>query len=203
MSVPEKSALSKKHANRWVTKAVQELAELGMRLQVLDLGDDPDSSHPCRCQNPPWFALFTNYASTESPLRCGKCFGTIPLYRLSATPDDDYSDVICWQSDYRACDHLQMNCSTGERFATRQMENHESSLSSRGRAICNRLTEAGRVPVFYYLYRATGRSLASERRRPCPSCGSAWLAETPHCDLFDMKCDRCRLLSNIGFDVRR
>jgi predicted nucleic acid-binding Zn ribbon protein len=203
VSVPEKRSLSKEHANQWVAKATRKLAELGIRLRVLALGHDPESVPLCRCRNPPWFVLFTNYISTESPLRCGKCFGTIPLYRLPATSDDSFYDVVCWQSDYRACDRLQMNCSTGERFGTRQMEKHDSSLSSRGRAICDKLTEGNGVPVFYYLYRGAGRSLESERRRPCPSCGSAWLAEAPHCDLFDMKCDRCRLVSNIGWNVRR
>jgi predicted nucleic acid-binding Zn ribbon protein len=203
LSVPEKGSLSKKHANQWVTKAVQKLAELGVRLRVRDLGRDPESFPLCRCRNPPWFVLFTNYISTESPVRCGRCFGTIPLYRLPTTSDDSFYDVICWQSDYKACDRLQMNCSTGERFATRQMQHYDSSLSSRGRAICKKLAEGSGIPVFYYLYKGGGRSLESERRRRCPSCGSAWLAETPHCDLFDMKCDGCRLVSNIGWNVRR
>lgn len=203
VSVPEKTSLSTRHANQWVAAALESLSELGIKLEIQKLGRDPESISPCRCRTRPWLVLFTNYVCTESPVRCGACFSPIPLYQLAATADDAYDVVIRWQSDYQACDRLQMNCSTGERFATRQLGDHKSSLSCRGRAICSALAEKNDVPFYYYLYRGSGRSLPAERRRRCPSCGSAWLAETPHLNLFDFKCDRCRLVSNIGWNVRR
>jgi predicted nucleic acid-binding Zn ribbon protein len=47
-----------------------------------------------------------------------------------------------------------------------------------------------------------GRSDRAERTRRCPSCGKAWLRKEPLHRIFDFQCRRCRLLSNVAFDVR-
>jgi predicted nucleic acid-binding Zn ribbon protein len=59
-----------------------------------------------------------------------------------------------------------------------------------------------RLPVYYYLSKHFGRSDRAERRRKCPSCGKAWLRKEPLHRIFDFQCQRCRLLSNVAFDVR-
>lgn len=202
VSIPEKTSLSRRYANQYVKQALDRIASLGLKLRVRVLGHDPESAPVCRCRNRSWCALFTNYVCLDPPLRCGTCFGALPLYRFPPTSCDAFDDVVWWESDYRACDRLQMGCDIGERFATAQLSQVSSSLTSRGRDICARFSELAGYPVYYYLYRSSGRSLRAEMNRVCPSCNSRWLVEPSLFGLFDMKCDSCRLLSNIAWNVR-
>ena len=138
-------------------------------------------------------------ASVEFELRKRRS----PLYRIPRDRHGEQNDVMCWQSDYQACDTLQMNTATGDRFGTHQLSAVDSSLSVRGRAIARRIEEATKVPTYYYLYRYGGRSGALERKRRCPGCGGAWLLRYGawH-DEFHFRCTRCRLLSNIAWNVQ-
>jgi predicted nucleic acid-binding Zn ribbon protein len=203
VSAPERSALSKRNNGPYVTESRDQISRLGIALKIIDHGFDPESAKTCKCRDRDWMVLFTTYICLESPLRCGICFGPIPLYRLAPpSPERDWYKTICWQSDYRACDRLQMNCATGERFGMRELSHYDSSLSRRGREICDELAASTGVPVYYYLYRAGNRSLGAERKRRCPVCRSGWLIDPPLHDLFDLKCDKCRLVSNLAWNVR-
>jgi predicted nucleic acid-binding Zn ribbon protein len=148
-----------------------------------------------------FFILYTNYLSLESPIRCGDCFGIFPLYRIPATKDDEYTDILTWESDYKACDTLQMNCSTGERFGISQLSRCDSSLSKRGIDICICIAVSTGIPAYYYLLKESGRNKRAELNRKCPSCGGEWLLHDSLHKLFDFKCDKCKLLSNIGWSV--
>lgn len=68
--------------------------------------------------------------------------------------------------------------------------------------VTRELESTTRIPIYYYLSKHVGRSLQAERQRPCPSCGRAWLRKEPLHRIFDFHCRRCRLLSNVAFDVR-
>jgi predicted nucleic acid-binding Zn ribbon protein len=201
--LPAADALSPDHHNSYVRKIIAErLPQAGVsEPRITILGEDLDGDDPCPCGTPPSYVLYTTYTCLESPVRCGGCFLPIPLYSLPKTNHDEYSDVISWQSNYQACDTLQMNCQVLERAATREISRLESSLSQEGLRICREWAESTGVPFYYYLYRYGARSLAQERKRLCPSCGGPWLLGEPW-HLFDFKCDRCRLLSNIAWDVR-
>ena len=197
---PESTSLSSAHHSRYVRQALDRIAALGIEVVISNRGHDPESEDVCSCERSPWLFLFTTFISIEPPLRCGRCFGVLPHYRF-ATKDGEHYDLNCWQSAYQACGTLEIGSDTGERFANREMSDPHSSLSKHGRDVCAQYSKISGVPVYYYLYRGKGRSLASERRRSCPLCNGQWLLDAPHF-LFDMKCDTCRLLSNVGWNVR-
>jgi len=136
-------------------------------------------------------------------LRCGDCFGAVPLYRIPSccfvAHGELHDALMSWKSDYQACDTLQMHCSTGERFGLRGMGQFDSSLSKRGRELCGVVSEAMNAPTYYYLHRYYGKSARQERARKCPSCDGDWLLEEKLHDKFDFKCDNCKLLSNVAF----
>jgi predicted nucleic acid-binding Zn ribbon protein len=89
----------------------------------------------------------------ESPLRCGNCFGIVPLYKIPKTYDDDeYYDIKCWEINYRARDSLQMNCRVGERFGMRQLSEYSSKLNKYGMDICKKIKKLTGKDVYYYLY---------------------------------------------------
>jgi predicted nucleic acid-binding Zn ribbon protein len=198
--IPEKESLEAKHNNGYVRSALQRLTEVGLKEPECTLAEDLEGSQACDCGQPETFILYTRYLSVEPPLRCGNCFRPVPLYRLPKTDGDEYYDIVCWQSDYLACDTLQMGCRTMERAATRQISRWDSSLSRRGIAICEHIRELTQIPTYYYLYRYGARSRKQELERRCPSCDGEWLLPTAY-NIFDFKCDTCRLLSNIAWNV--
>jgi predicted nucleic acid-binding Zn ribbon protein len=200
--LPERDALDHIHRNRYVERAIAELLMAGLHEpNITIVGEDVDGAPSCTCLTCASYILYTNYILLESPLRCGTCFCPVPLYRVPPTADEEYHDMLAWQSDRQACDTLQMNCSTLERASMRELSRPESSLSQRGMEICAKILAASDIPTYYYLYRYGARSRGQERTRLCPGCGGSWLLATPW-HLFDFKCEQCRLVSNIAWDVR-
>jgi len=201
--LPETDSLNECYANKYVHKWYANLYKLNVKQTLTIHGFESDSRPLCNCEKSNSYILYTDYISIDSPLRCGNCFGLIPLYRISPTYDEEYNDIICWVDDYKACDSLQMNCSTGERFGIFQISNYKSSLTKRGIDICKRVSDCTGLPTYYYLSRYTSYSRKKEVNRKCPSCGGDWLLEKPLHNLFDFKCERCKLLSNISWSVRQ
>ncbi len=167
------------------------------------LGRAMDFIDVCRCADAPGYILYTHYAAGSiSPLHCFDCFNAVPLYRLPRLKSGEFFEIYVWQSDYRSCDRLQMHCQTGERFALREMSRLDSSLTRAGLDICRELSSLTGKPFYYHLYKHYGRSERQERARKCPSCGGEWLLTAKFHDLFEFRCDRCRLLSNVAYSLR-
>lgn len=202
VNAPEQCSIDDRFASQFVKKAREAAETKGMMISSTTLGNSIDEARTCECKEPSAYALFTTYLSLESPIRCLDCFGPTPLYRFSPLASGEFYEVISWQSDYQSCDSLQMNCSVLERSATRQLSDLSSSLSKAGIAICKALSLSCGKPVYYYLYRANGRSAKSEKNRCCPSCGSKWQLDRPQHELFDFRCNKCLLLSNIAWNVK-
>ena len=87
-------------------------------------------------------------------------------------------------------------------MATDSWPTSAAGLSTEGRALAARLESKTRRPDYYYLMKHFGTSDAQERRRRSPSCKKPWALHTPLHRIFDLRCDRCRLLSNVAWDVR-
>jgi len=201
--LPEADSLNEAYANEYVRALLLELAGHGGKLAgIRVLGPDPAFDNTCGCPHPPSYILFTTYLHRDSPLRCGGCFGPVPLYRVPPIRGGEHLVVLQWASDYRACDTLQMHTSTGERFGEGQLARHDSSLSRNGRGLAADLTAATHVPVYYNLFKSRGRTAKTEQARLCPSCGGTWRLGEPWHRLFDFRCDRCHLLSNIARTLR-
>jgi predicted nucleic acid-binding Zn ribbon protein len=203
-SLPESGALADRFRNKWVRNTLRELAAVDVEPPVVtDLGFDPESRGPCKCRKQPFLILFTTFLHNEPPVQCGACFRPIPLYGLPTAGDaGNYKDLLWWQDTYHAIDWLFIGTGPGERFAHDQLSRHDSPLSKDGRELAGKLEKKVRLPVYYYLSKHFGRSDREERKRRCPSCGKVWLRGEPLHRIFDFQCRRCRLLSNVAFDVR-
>lgn len=167
---PTADSLDERYHGTHVRQRIAHAEQAGITFGWTVIGEQSDSARACGCAEPSAYVLFTTYLTVESPLQCMDCSGMVPLYRFPAPPDADFYDVMAWQSDYQSCDQLQMNCTVLEHAATRQMSAVDSALSLAGRACCATLSERAGKPVYYYLYRANGRSAAHEARRCCPAC---------------------------------
>lgn len=202
IQTPDRDTLSSKYNNKYVSKYLQKLEDEFSSPEILILGVDPDSGSLCKCKSTNSYILYTTYLSLESPLKCGECFCAVPLYKIPKTDADDYHNIISWMSDYKLCDSLQMNCSVGERFATDQLSNLGSPLTKLGLEVCTSIQKESGKKTYYYLYKGFGKSYESEASRLCPSCNCEWYREETVHDIFDFKCEECRLLSNVAWSCR-
>ena len=201
--LPGNNSLHKKNNNKYVEQALAKLKDNDIReLKIQIIGQEPDAASQCQCVNRKSLILYTTFLSMESPLRCGDCFSPIPLYEIQRTYDDEFYDILCWETDYQACDQLQMNCSVGERFATNQMSKIDSALNKQGVDVCKSISQQTGRPTYYYLYKGAGKSINCERERVCPSCAGEWSLEEETHGIFDFKCEKCHLLSNIAWNIR-
>jgi len=202
ISLPLADALNIRYDNIYATSARERLGASGIGDPIVTvLGADAASGGPCVCSQPSHFILYTHYLSSEQPLRCGDCFRPFPLCIVPHIDDHEHLIILKWAADYRACDTLQSHCRTGERFAEQQLFRHDSQLNRWGRRIASEIEVALNRPVFYYLMKVRGRSLSAERKRRCPACGGDWRVPETLYSHFDFRCEPCRLLSNLAFNV--
>lgn len=200
---PEQDSLHPRYHSRQVELAISGLHQAGLTSpKVTRKGQDLNSDTTDHCPERAWQLLYTTYLHSCSPLRCGEHFAPIPLYQIPAVANGDSKQVLKWQEDWEACDQLQMNGSILEHAAVLEISTPDSRLSQRGRDLARRIEHVTKVPTFYYLYRVGGDSLAAERDRPCPGCGQDWRLSEPLHDIFDFRCEPCRLISNLSWDFK-
>ena len=202
--VPEADSLNRKYSNKYVSKYYNKLNALDINISQKMMGKQVFSAETCKCTHIDSYILYTHFLSLESPLRCGNCFGTVPLYKILKTYDDEYYDIKCWETNYQCCDTLQMGCYVGERFGTRELSNFKSKLTQNGLEICEKIKKLTGKNVYYYLYHyVSSPKKYIEQNRKCPSCGNEWLLDKRLFDIFDFKCDKCLLLSNISSSLQK
>ena len=196
--VPDSHSLDTQYSNKYVSENYRKLSSLNITLTQRIIGKEINSSNICDCDDCKNYILYTDYLTLESPLHCGNCFGIIPLYKIPKTYDDEYYDIKCWESNYQSCDNLQMNCSVGAQFGIGQLSKINSNLNIEGLNICKNIINLTGKNVYYYLYHYTNKpSIKNQLDRKCPSCGGDWILDEKLFGIFDFKCDKCLLLSNI------
>ena len=203
VTLPERTSLLPRFNNRYVTEALAGLGSQGLRApRTRIVGRAPSGAVADRCARPSWRVLFTTFLCIDSPVRCGDCFAPVPLYRLPEREPFRREALRFWAHAWQACDRLQMGCRVGERFGTDQISSPTSDLGRWGRELCARVRRLTKIPTYLYLYRGGAKSRSREERRRCPLCDGPWRLKEPLHQMFDFKCNRCRLVSNIGWDVR-
>ncbi|MBV7317330.1 Zn-ribbon-containing protein [Shewanella sp. NIFS-20-20] len=200
--LPEQDSLNYRFNSPWVKQALAQLTEakiLAPRTKVI--GQDINSEESTLA-TPSWQVLYTSYVHMCSPIRSGDDLRPIPLYRLPATFNGDHKRLIRWQTEWQACDELQMAAATAAEFAAlHEMTDTGSDLFRRGWDLRGRVEYLTKIPTYYYLYRVGGSDKQSERDRPCPRCGNhAWALSEPLLDMFHFRCDDCRIVSNLSWD---
>jgi len=200
--MPEKSSLAKRFNSPWVERALNELTEAKLLAPREKYIGQDINSEVSSTETPSWQLLYTSYVHMCSPVRNGDTLQPIPLYQLPATFNGDHKRIIRWQTEWQACDELQMAAATKAEFAAlEELTSPKSDLFRRGWDLRGRIEYLTKIPTYYYLYRVGGDNLASEKARPCPRCGNRdWLLEEPLLELFHFRCDACRIVSNISWD---
>ncbi|WP_417761041.1 Zn-ribbon-containing protein [Shewanella sp.] len=202
--LPEEQSLANRFNSPWAKQAVDALKDAKLlhpreKLIGLDINSETSNSEP-----PSWQLLYTSYVHMCSPLRSGDTLQPIPLYRVPATFNGDHKQLIRWQTEWQACDEIQMaSASAAEFAAVNELANVNSDLFRRGWDLRGRVEYLTKIPTYYYLYRIGGHNKQEELNRCCPRCGNEhWLQAEPLLDLFHFKCDQCRIVSNLSWDFQ-
>jgi len=195
----EKNSLNKKNNNFYVDRQIKKLEKLcSAKLKIKTIGKSYESyKSPCTCKKSDFYILITNCVTIESPISCGTCNKSVPLYRLPKYYDYGYMPILSWETNYISCDSLQMNCEVGERWALNQMQNLTSALTKQGLEICRTLEGLTNIPTYYYLHNYT-KYKADDPPKPCPSCNKNWRLKDRLHNFYDFKCDTCKLVSTIS-----
>lgn len=195
----EKNSLDKKFNSEWVKKQLDKIENLcSSKLQVKTIGKTfKNYSGVCKCKKQDFLILFTHFLNNAGPIDCGNCFKPIPLYKLTELDQDLKQDVLRWEDDYKSCDRLQIHCRVGEKWAMKQMSDNQSQLSKVGIEICERIQTKTKIPTYYYLFNYRKIKIEKDKKRLCPSCEGEWLLEKQISNIYDFKCDNCKLISSI------
>ena len=196
VTIPDDDALDERHNNIYVS---QELDEIKNRFEISMevIGKNLGAGKSCGCaEKPQWYMLYTDWQEEESPVVCGRCGRSVPLYRLpyiraegtSGRFEDEHISTLVWAGDYKAVDRLWVTC-LSDRFTFRQMHSLDSALSKAGRHICKEFEALTGVAFYYYLFH--------NKKTPakCPSCAEDWKL-TGERTFIDFKCDKCRLVAD-------
>lgn len=195
----EKNSLDIKNNNIYVKKQIEKIENLSnSKIKFKIIGKtNSEYKKPCNCKKSDFYVLITNYLSINSPLTCGTCDKTIPLYKLPKFYDFGYMPILSWVTNYQSCDSLQMNCEVGERWALNQMQETKSQLSKQGLEICKQIEELTKIPTFYYLHNYR-KHKGDENKRLCPNCEKKWYLKTQIHNFYDFKCENCKIISTIS-----
>lgn len=198
---PEETALKPSNDSEEVTAVKAQLASLGIKgPDISIIGLETQSDFSDTCETPRGYILYSTFVQSCSPVRCSEHFMPIPLYKL---PSELRYELIKWQESQAACDQIQMNAlGAAEQQMVEQLSAIDSDLNQLGKRLVNAIEEATRKPAYLYLYRVGGDSHEEETQRTCPGCDNEWRLKQPLFELFDFKCDDCRLVSNISWDFQ-
>jgi len=202
---PEEHSLDDPFNSPQVKNALAQLTEAGLLApKIKTIAEDLNSLECAPDFTPSWQILYTTFLDTCSPIRCGETLQPIPLYRTpEAISNGDRKSVLKWQEEWINCDELQMNGSAVSAAILKEMGEVDSKLYYRGSNLSKRIEFVTKVPTYYYLYRVAGVSLEAEQQRKCPGCGGEWRLPESMFEIFDFKCDDCRLVSNISWDFKK
>ncbi len=199
--IPAADALKPYHHNHAVNVALQDLAAANFdEFAVSIVGADLESG-VCACLASASYFLYNYDRLVDPVLRCGDCSSPVPYYRIPPLGNDEYVDLIAWETSYKACDDLRAVCSPAlDAAVCYELFNPASDLFISGRTICTAITANTGRPTYYTLYRYGAEVEIADQQWPCPACHQPWFVATPWHD-FDFVCHPCGLVSTRASDA--
>ena len=143
----------------------------------------------CECRKPSYLVLQSPAEWEGTPLCCGDCRKSFPLYRLIANPSErEFDDLLHWSKLRRG--YVEQYMTGAETVASHEiLQSCVSDLALQGRRLAGIVEVAtGAItlyPLFAYYERAPER---------CPQCGSDWRNQYRNAVPFEFFCRTCRLV---------
>ncbi|MCL1916698.1 MAG: DUF2310 family Zn-ribbon-containing protein [Peptococcaceae bacterium] len=191
VTLPENDALDSRHNNAYVAKSLAEVKTL-FALSITPIGENLNVIASCTCpETPLWYMLYSDWTDEESPVVCGTCGHSVPLYNLPRIlNEEEYYSALMWKQDYQNINRLFMS-GVSDRSTYRQMNSLDSQLSKNGLEICRAFESATGIPFYYYVYHYRKYTKTPAL---CPVCGTDWKLTTK--TFVDYKCDTCGLVAD-------
>lgn len=196
----ETTSLSKKYFDEYTRKRVgniEQWSDSKLKTEVIGKAM-PQYKGVCKCKKSEFYILFTHALNGSGLLDCGNCKKIVPIYKLTQLTYNDRHEMLCWETNYKACDDLQLGCTVGEKWATKQMSDPNSQLSKQGMDICKKIKAVTGIPTYYYLHNYRRITSQKDKARLCPSCNGKWLLKEQLLDFYDFQCNKCKLLSTFS-----
>lgn len=168
--MPGADSLDYKYCSPETLESVKKLAAIFF-LEIESLGTVVGCEDACTCESSLCYILATDVAMLESPVLCGNCEKPVPLCKLPGILDKEgQSQFLNWQDQYRAL--LQLDVANyAPAYTEKELRDPASRINKMGKKLCQALSNAKKLPVFYRLERQRGTM------EVCPGCGRNW-AET-------------------------
>jgi predicted nucleic acid-binding Zn ribbon protein len=188
---PEKTSFDIANENMNVTHTREAFeAAYGAPIEWKYVGENRNVTGSCSCDHSDYYILKGNMKDTVSPVLCGNCGKSIPLYRLPRNYQrEEYYDILEWQRAYNDLNDL-FKQGLDERYAYDMLNKANSSLNVEGRRIAKSLNERTGVRVYYHMFKYYGKN-----KNECPICGEDWKNEDEEYNVGYI-CHRCKLVSN-------
>lgn len=189
VTLPEDDALDKKYNNIYVTKDLNKINEL-FKLELELIGENLNEEKTCTCiEKPCWYMLYSRFLYVGSPIICGSCGLSVPLYKFPFIFNEkEYFSVLEWKEKYADVNSLFIDC-LSDKFTYNQMNNVKSKLSKRGIEICKEFERVTDVPFYYFVYHYEKTPIT------CPICKMEWKLNDQGA-VVDYRCDSCRLVAD-------
>ncbi|WP_333606556.1 DUF2310 family Zn-ribbon-containing protein [Arsukibacterium sp.] len=202
--IPQTTALHRHCHSQQGLQQLQRLASAGLGYpQLTVLGEDLMSQHTSPTEAPAALIMFSTFADNCSILRCIEHFAPVPLYRFAPVDAIDHQPLIRWQIQFQALDEIQSQQNRVlPKVAENSLQQLHSKLNRQGRSLANAISQRNKLPVYYALYSGSSSNCATEAAKPCPGCAAPWRLAEPLHQIFDFKCEQCRLLGNIAWDCQ-
>ncbi|SFM74289.1 Predicted nucleic acid-binding protein, contains Zn-ribbon domain [Chitinophaga sp. YR627] len=128
-----------------------------------------------------------------SPLRSFDSFEQIPLYMFPYTYHDGYchNDINFWEGNYDSIYDIWRRSEIEEERFSDYLALIDSPLSVQGSNVCRRIEALTGKKCYYHLF-SYDNTRYDEK---CPSCHSDWVLSEKMFDKFDLRCDKCNIIS--------
>ena len=143
----------------------------------------------CDCRHPSYFCLQSPAEGDGSPVMCGDCRRSYPLYRTIRNPAErEFDLILSWQTMRRG--YIEQYTSGLETAVSRaQLSDCVSDLSLTGRRLAGEIERETGITTFYPLY-----SYYETPPVKCPQCGGDWVNHYRDAVPFERCCRECRLV---------
>lgn len=174
-----------KYVNYWLAR-VEEDYGLTFSFEVLSGGKE---RMYCFAES----SAFILYWGGLSPLRSFDSFEQIPLYEFPYTYHDGHchNDINFWEADYESIYRTWRRSAIEEDRFSDYLALIDSPLSVQGLDICKRIETLTGKKCYYFLF-SYDNTRYDEK---CPSCNSDWRLSEKMFDEFDLRCDKCNIIS--------
>lgn len=193
----DSEAIDEKNFSYDTRQALKKLLEVSDGLPVVTSAGKCLIPAHCECRSPGYLILQAPAEWEGSPVMCGDCGKSVPLYRIvPSTAEMEFDDLLGWRRLYRSYMLQHTTGLDGIDYHESYEMLHEcvSTLSLAGRRLAGTVERFTGKPTYYPIY-----NRFEHIPDTCPQCGGDWRNPYPDAIKFTHVCSGCRLVCGARF----